>query len=381
MAIRPEFKPRFAESATAIRERMLSNIPDDWRKEDGDFMYDAIGANPPEVMQLEMQQDRVLQNAFPQYCEDDFLDLHLQLRGLKRIGATKNVRIVRVEADPGVRIDKGYRLTSIVLDLNGNPIEFIANEETTFTESDTIVDIRVTCVATGTSGNLSTGAEFVLQPPIPGIRGLTDMGTVIPANDKEGANAAWTRYLEKVYFPDTGGNKNDYRRWVLESIPAVEKVIVQPLWNGNGTIRLVCVGADYNPCSAEVIGMVQTYVDPIPFQAQGEGKAPIGAFVTVITGTAKPVEITANITYKTVVDTSAILLEFKHRVTEYLHSIVFEVDPKTEALYPVAYNKIGSILITIEGVENYASLLLNGDTEDLALVPFDIPTLGAVVLT
>lgn len=381
MEKRPEYTPHFVEAATTIRERMLSNTPDEWRKEEGDFIYDAIRANPGEIIQLEMQQDRILQNAFPQYCEDDFLDLHLQLRGLNRIQATHNVRTLEVEADPGVRIDSGYKLTSVVLDNDGNPLEYTANEETVFTEMDTVLDVRVTCLTVGTVGNIPTGSEFIFQPPIPGIRRILDKGTVIPATDKESTDAAWTRYLEKVRNPDTGGNKNDYSRWVLENIPAVKKVIVETLWNGNGTVRIVCVGADYKPCSSEVIGLVQTFLDPIPYQGYGYGKAPMGAVVTVITGVAKAINITANVVYKPNADVEAIQATFKRKVTEYLQSITFEEEPKTKHLYPVAYNKIGSMFFAIDGVENYSNLTINGASDDVILIPFDIPTLGTVVLT
>lgn len=380
MATRPEYTPHFLESATTIRERMLGNIPDEWRKEEGDFIYDAIRANPGEIIQLEMQQDRILQNAFPQYCEDDFLDLHLQLRGLNRIKATPNVRTLTIEADPGVRINKGYRFTSIVLSDDGNPIEYTSNEETIFTSADPIQGVRITCTLVGRVGNIAKGSEFILQPPIPGIRSIIDEGTTIPAADKEDANAAWTRYLEKVSNPDTGGNRNDYKRWVLENIPAVKKVIVETLWNGPGTVRIVCLGADYNPCSDVVVDLVQTYLDPILYQGYGYGKAPMGASVTVITGITKNINIGATVTYAPNADTAAILATFKAKVNNYLQSLAFEIDPKTETLYPVAYNKIGSILITTPGVENYDDLTINYGYTDIELIPFDIPTLGTVVL-
>lgn len=376
---RPEFTPRFLETATQIRERMLSNISDEYRKEKGDFIYDAIDANPAEIIGLQLNQDRVLQNAFPQYCEDDFLDLHLQLRGLKRIQATSNVRTLEIEADPGVRIDKGYKLTSVVLDNDGNPLDYTTNEETVFTDNDTILDVRITCSTVGLVGNIANGSEFILQPPIPGIRRITDKGTIIPAADKESLDAAWGRYLEKVENPDTGGNRNDYRRWVLENIPAVRKVIVETLWQGNGTVRIVCVGSDFKPSSPEVIDLVQTYLDPIPYQGHGYGKAPMGAVVTVITGEAKDIDIHADVVFTPNADVEAITSLFKNKVIEYLQSITFEEDPRTKLLYPIAYNKIGSIFFSIEGIENYSNLTINGVTEDIELIPFDIPTLGVVV--
>lgn len=392
MAIRPEYTPRFVESATTIRERMLSNIPDTWRKEKGDYMHDAIDANPAEIISLEMNQDRILQNAFPQYCEDEFMDLFLQARGLERIKATYSVRTLQIEGGAGVRIPKGYTFTSVVLDEDGNPIEFTANIETIFAVDATTQEVRVTCKLAGVIGNLATGSEFVLQPPIPGIRSIVDKGVIIPGAEKESLDAAWTKYLEKAANPDTGGNRNDYKRWVLNDFfkhsgVTIGKVIVEMCWDksngqdGRGTVRIICAGSDYKPLSQEVIVMLQQYLDPVPYQGYGYGKAPGGAFVTVITGVTKSINIAANVSYGINVDPAAVLTEFTKSVTEYIQSKVFEIDPSTELLYPIAYNKIGALLGNTKGVENYANLTVNSGIADIVLQYFDIPEVGTVTLT
>ena len=53
MTERPEFVPVFLQSATDIKEFLLSQIPDTWRKEVGDFPYDMIMPDVAQVMQLE----------------------------------------------------------------------------------------------------------------------------------------------------------------------------------------------------------------------------------------------------------------------------------------------------------------------------------------
>ena len=57
MTKRPEFVPVFLQSATDIKEFLLSQIPDTWRKEVGDFPYDMIMPDVAQVMQLEIAQD------------------------------------------------------------------------------------------------------------------------------------------------------------------------------------------------------------------------------------------------------------------------------------------------------------------------------------
>jgi len=386
MAKRPTFKPRFVESADTITKRMVGNIPDTWHKEPGDFIYDAMKTNPAEIIQLEEQQDNILRNAFPQYCDDDTLDDHLELRGLTRTPATHTIRRLSITADSGVKIPQGYTCTSVVLDGDGNPIQYAVRSEITFTDNVTTRDVYIICHKEGTIGNIAEGSEFVLQPPIPGVRSIIDVEISVAGAEKESADEYWTRYLEDIGNPDTGGNMYDYRRWVLNDFPietgiVIQKVIVNPRYKGNGTVQVVAVGGDYKALSEDKeLPALQEFLDPVGFQGLGYGKAPAGAWVDVSTGTLLPINITATVDYAPNTDTVAVYDAFIKAVTEYIQSRVFEVDPTTKELLPIGYNKIASLLGGISGVDNFHDLTVNGGTTDVVLQLFDIPTLGTVTL-
>lgn len=386
MAVRPIYTPRFVEDATTIKTRMLGNIPDDWRKEEGDFITDSVGADPAEIIQLEMNQDRVLQNAFPQFCEDDLMDFHMQLRGVPRMQATASKRALSITAAAGVRIPKGYTFTSLVLDGDGNPIEFTADAETIFAVDSLTQTVNITCNLVGIIGNLATGSAFVLQPPIPGIATITDTGVTVLAIEKEDLDTAWTRLLFKAANPDTGGNKNDYRRWVIDEFPknygmAVGKCVVVPRWNGRGTVKVILVGTDYKPASTTLVNAVQEYLDPLTHQGYGEGKAPAPMVVTVEAADETVVNVAATLSYASDAVPADVLAAFMAALTEYLHSLVFEINPSTLELYPVSYNKVASLLISTKGVADYSGLTINGGTSDVDLQPYYVPTVGTVTLT
>lgn len=390
MTERPEFVPVFLQTDTEITDFLLSQIPDTWRKEVGDFPYDMIKPDVAQIMQLEISQDRILQNAFPQYCEDERMDEHMAIRGLTRIEATANKRILSIVADPGVRIPQGYTFTSVVTDEDGNPIEFTADKETIFL-SEEAVDVRITCNITGSEGNLATGSEFILQPPIAGVASITDMGTVVMAAERESLDEAWTRILDKAENPDTGGNVHDYERWVVDGFykeygVKVGKVLVDMCWNkdnghnGRGTVRIVVVDDDYGPLDASVVSDIKEYLDPKAYEGYGYGKAPGGAVVTVITGTPYYIDISASVEYEKNVDRSAVLQQFTELVTDYVKSRVFNRNEDTKELSPVVYKKIAAILGTLSGVSNYDNLTVNGGTEDIRLEPYEIPTVRKVEL-
>lgn len=390
MTERPEFVPVFLQTDTEITDFLLSQIPDTWRKEVGDFPYDMIKPDVAQIMQLEISQDRILQNAFPQYCEDERMDEHMAIRGLTRIEATANKRILSIVADPGVRIPQGYTFTSVVTDEDGNPIEFTADKETIFL-SEEAVDVRVTCNLTGSEGNLATGSEFILQPPIAGVASITDMGTVVMAAERESLDEAWTRILDKAENPDTGGNVHDYERWVVDGFykeygVKVGKVLVDMCWDkdngydGRGTVRIVVVDDDYGPLDASVVSDIKEYLDPKAYEGYGYGKAPGGAVVTVITGTPYYIDVSASVEYEKNVDRSAVLQQFTELVTDYVKSRVFNRNEDTKELSPVVYKKIAAILGTLSGVSNYDNLTVNGGTEDIKLEPYEIPTVRKVEL-
>lgn len=388
---RPEFVPVFLQSANEIKEFLLSNIPDTWRKEVGDFPYDMILPDVAQVMQLEITADRILQNAFPQYCEDERMTEHMEIRGLTRIEATANKRLLSIVADPGVRIPKDYTFTSVVVDEEGNPIEFTADHETIFLNEEA-VDVRVTCKITGSEGNLASGSEFILQPPIAGVASIVDKGSVVMAAERESLDEAWTRLKDKAENPDTGGNVHDYERWVVNDFyeeydVKIGKVLVDMCWDkdngydGRGTVRIVVVDDTYGPLDKSVVADIKEYLDPKDLEGYGYGKAPGGAVVTVITGTPYYIDVAATVTYEKNVDRNVILQTFTEKVKAYIQSRVFLRDEDTKELSPIAYKKIAGILGTMEGVANYEDLTVNGGTTDIEIAPYQIPTLQKVALT
>jgi uncharacterized phage protein gp47/JayE len=177
--------------------------------------------------------------------------------------------------------------------------------------------------------------------------------------------------LAKVRNPGTSGNKADYVNWALE-VPGVGGVQVIPLWNGPGTVKVVLLGTDKKPASADIVQAVQDYIAPDP--AVGEGKAPIGASVTVVAATAVAINVSATVTLsgtKTLADVQA---AFEKALDEYLASTAFASDPT------VRYVRVGSLLLDTEGVQDYSNLLVNGGTANVVIGLDEVAVRGTVTL-
>lgn len=152
-------------------------------------------------------------------------------------------------------------------------------------------------------------------------------------------------------------------------------------YDGRGTVRVVCIGSQYEPLDNSIIADLKEFLDPKDFEGYGYGKAPGGAVVTVVTGTILPINVMATIEFEKNADRTAVKQQFIVRVTEYIHSRVFVRDEDTKALSPIIYKKIAGILSMLEGVANYDGLLVNGGTDDIELQSYEIPQLGDVDFT
>ncbi|MEK4879343.1 baseplate J/gp47 family protein [Paenibacillus sp. FSL R5-0908] len=376
---REDYAAVFEEDEAVIKARLLAN-PNltEWRKEPGDFVFDTVVPAAPEVQLLQIGQDTILKNAFPQYAEGEYMDGHLEEIGLARIAATPNQRLLTITADAGVVIPAGHTASVVILDDNGNPLEFTVDNVAAFDTAGT-ASVAVTSTTAGLLTNVATGTQFILLPPIPGVRSIVDAGVTIPGRDTETDAEAWDRYLFKVSNEDTGGNKNDYVRWA-EDYEGVGKAKCIPRWNGNGTVKVVILGADFTGATPTVVNNLQAYLDP-GSQGLGEGRAPFGAAVTVEAAGNLPINVVASVVLKTGYTLSQVRTSFLASLVAYLKDQAFEVDESTGQPYLVAYNQVAATLITTPGVMNWTSLTLNGGTVDISVGDAQAAVAGTVTLT
>lgn len=137
---------------------------------------------------------------------------------------------------------------------------------------------------------------------------------------------------------------------------------VIPLWNGAGTVKVVIVDTDNQPADAELIEKVKTHIDE---------NRPIGADVTVVSATA----LTVNITVKLTTDeTPDIQQKMEDSIKSYL---------STDALKRayISYAKIGSLILSVSGVEDYTNFKINGGTANITIEDGAVPVLGSVVIS
>ena len=100
---------------------------------------------------------------------------------------------------------------------------------------------------------------------------------------------------------------------------------------------------------------------------------PVGAAVTVVSGTGKAMNVSAVLTLAAGYTLQGVEEGFTQLLINYFKSIAFEVNY-------VSYARIGTLLLSVPGVLDYAGMLLNGGTGNVALLDEEIPVLGTVEL-
>lgn len=359
----------FEEAESTIKSRMLDRVPEDWDKEEGSFIHDAVAPVPLEIKVLQQNQDFIVQKvAFGLTAEGDYLDNHVAEQGLTRNPATYAKRVLTINANAGTSIPKGTTVSTVVLD--NQPVEFTTDADLAAFPGTVVC----TCKTAGTVGNVPDNVDWVIIPGIVGVISIENLGNAgdVNAVDKETDESLRSRWLQKVRSPGGSGSKADYVNWAL-SVTGVGSAKCIPLWNGAGTVKVIIGNSDKQPASAELVAAVQAYIDPNA-NGDGSGVAPIGATTTVVSVTSLAVTVSATV----VLETNAVLADvkaaFEAALVDYFKGLV------TAADNTVRYTKVGNILGDTTGIKDYSNLLVNAGTANIVLTDTQVPTKGTVTL-
>ena len=199
------------------------------------------------------------------------------------------------------------------------------------------------------------------------INGLTDVTNstaAIGGTDKESDKSLVERLYEFWRQPATSGNVYHYKRWAKE-VKGVGEAKIFPLWNGNGTVKVVIASSEIKQCSDEIVKNCAEYIETV---------RPIGADVTVESAVEKPINISAVLQLSGSRSISEIKADIEKRTEEYLKEIAFKAST-------LLYNKIGYIILDTEGVIDYISLKINGGSTNIAIKDNELVVRGKFEVT
>lgn len=227
----------------------------------------------------------------------------------------------------------------------------------------------------GAAYNVLAGAIVGMMVNTPGLEAY-ESTQATGGTDTESDEALYTRVDEARKRPATSGNGWDYRRWAL-AVDGVGEVKIVELWDGPGTVSLTVVGSDFRAPEEAIVQAVEAYVL--------ENK-PIGATPTVTAVEETVIHVEAAVTTLGAEAgeveeelTESLKEQFRRMIRQKCQSIYY--DPADDGSYTLLYNRVLALLLSIDGVDSFTSLTVNGGTADIVIPAGSIPVLGEVTVT
>lgn len=336
-----------------IIEYLLSSIPEEYDASVGSFFYDLLYPVAEQVYLLQKKISNLSVNTFALTAMGEYLDRKVAEQGIIRKAATYAKGKVRIEGNRGEVVPKGAKIAA-------DNVMFAVDEAATIPESGH-VEVSAVCIKAGTAGNVKVGEINRFPVTLPGLVSVTNVTDFTGGYNVESDADLLERYLEKVSHPTASGNIYHYIEWAKE-VSGVGDVQVIPLWNGNGTVKVVIVDSDNQPAGEDLIEKVKEHI---------EEQRPIGADVTVASASALIINISV-----TVIDdgTDGIQSAIEKSIKSYF------ADEALKKSY-VSYAKVGSHILSVAGVEDYSNLKINNGTNNIVISDGSVPVLGSVVFT
>ncbi|ENZ9534602.1 TPA: baseplate J/gp47 family protein [Clostridioides difficile] len=350
------------EDEDTIHERMLSNFQDVSTLE-GDFIYDATRPTAEQIAELkQLGLQNNLRIAFPQTSYGEYLEWLGECKGVFKNQPTKSVGMVTFNGAQGTIITKGTIVTTISTD-EKQSIEFELLETKTIGANET-VDIKAECRIAGTIGNVSNNTITVLLGSISGVKSVTNKEDFKGGTDIEDEEHFRERVLVAEQEDKLSGASSDYIRWAKE-VDGVGYAYVVPEWNGAGTVKVLILDKNRKAATQELIDKVQEYIYPLNI-SEGEnrdGKAPIGALVTVVTPDTLLINVKASFIFSNSFSEETVLNNLKSKIDKYLDKIDLGGTVSYNAIQAI----VGSMMLTDEGIQDFSNLTINDVKENIKL--------------
>jgi len=317
---------------------------------EGSFNSDMLTANAVEFEQAYAEMQQMIQANFATTSWGGYLTSRAAEYGVVRKEATAATGIINLVGTAGAMIIQGSLFAT------SQGVNFYTTAFATI-GADGTASINIQSSSTGIVGNVAAGLITKIPMSIPGITSCNNITACQNGFDQETDAELLARYLLKVRTPATSGNKYHYQQWAL-SVAGIGQAKVLPLWNGNGTTKVIIVDSNNATANATLIKNVADYIETV---------RPIGATITVTSPAPYPIDIYADIIG--VADTEVV----KTAINAYFNAYGFT------STY-ISFAQIGKILLDTGIIKDYKNLIVCGGTSNVPITEDQIPICGAVKL-
>lgn len=308
-----------------------------------------------QVFALYVQCEWVERQCFPQTAEGTCLDMHAQLRGLERREATAAEGVLRFTVDAAA--DQDREIPSGTVCMTAGLVRFETVEDGVLQAGTTQADVRARALEPGSAGNVAAGTILTMAVAPVGVSRCTNPEAFSGGTDREDDETLRARVLATYRRMPNGANAAFYQQGAL-SFEEVAAATVIPRPRGVGTVDVVVATASGAP-SAELLEELTAYFEErreiaVEVQVRAPAMKEITVSVQVAAANKEAEQVYAAVE-------SALRTWFDgHRLGE-----------------NVLRAKLGEIIYTVDGVENYR--LLSPET-DVTVAADELPQLSGLAV-
>jgi uncharacterized phage protein gp47/JayE len=371
-----------------ILARMLSRVSDRRDKRQGSIIYDTLAPVALELALWQIALDIFKQQISLITANGEDLDNKAADWGIARKPAAPAIRIGEFKNTAGVlmNVNVGERFS---VPTGAGGLVYIITE--IYTKDVSSGQFLLKCETPGTAGNEYLGQILPLRT-INNLGTAFIIGTYIPGTGIEIDADLRERIFDRINRKSFGGNIASYKEYIKD-IDGISGGQVFPVWDGGGTVKVSILDSTFMPATPAFILYVQNIIDPIPFNGEGLGVAPIGHRVTVTTPTIVTINITASITLQSGFSVVQVQTPVETAISAYIfalrqswaEALQRETDNEYRARLWVFLSRLNAAIVGVPGVDNISNIRINGSLADLLVLSDKttqrIPVLGSVILT
>lgn len=295
---------------------------------------------------------------FPSPDSGEYLDKHAAQLGMVRQPGTKARAEVTFTGTNDTVIAAGT-----VLYAPSSGLRYVTLDAVAISNGTAVADVEAESI--GADYNVPAGAISSMAINLPGVNTLTNLKDASGGSDPESDTDLYTRIHDRLSFPITSGNSNHYIQWAKETA-GVSYASCIPLWNGNGTVKVVIAGADKGPVDEEIRAICAAHI---------EEERPIGATVTVVSAKKMELPVAAAVTLLEGYSTEDVTNQLTAAVSALLSAQTFGQD------VTIPYSRFLACLLQCSGVADYSSFTVNGGTAAVSVSAEAVPAVGTVDVT
>lgn len=342
-------------SVEDIKNDILSKITEMDTRE-GSFANTLISPVSYKIWEMLQSLNAVIPIAFVDETSGEYIDKRAGEFGLKRKKGTKAKANMTFTGKASAVINAGNVF------LTDDGYEYILENNVTIASNGKGEGVVVAMEA-GEVYNTPINTITNLYKTLPGLTAVTNSTAAIGGTNDETDESFVNRLYEYWQIPATSGNAFHYKQWAKE-VDGVGDAKIFPLWNGNGTVKVIIASSEMLSCGEEIVKNCKAHIEEL---------RPIGATVTVESVLEKSINISCSCTLNGSVSIDDIKLNIEKKVKEYFKNISFNEST-------LLYNRIGYIVMDTQGVSDFSNLTINDVTENILIADNEVPVLGELVV-